>query len=71
MKKGMIILIILIIVFSILCILKEKNKSIEKENNPYSVFTFYKKENLERYKKYHKNQKSIRLWYDYIVISRR
>ena len=55
MKKGMIILIILIIIFSILCILKEKNKSIEKENNPYSVFTFYKEENLERYKKYHEN----------------
>ena len=58
MKKGMIFLIVLIIIFSILCILKDKY--IEKKeinNNPYEIFSFYKKENLERYQNYSKNNK--------------
>jgi len=56
MKKGMVVLVILIIIFSILCILKDKNKEIKtKDVNPYEVFTFYKKDNLERYIKYKEN----------------
>lgn len=56
MKKGMFILITLIIIFSILCILKDKHKENEEiSNNPYEIFSFYKKENLDRYIKYSKN----------------
>ena len=48
MKKGMFILITLIIIFSILCILKDKHKENEEiSNNPYEIFSFYKKENLD------------------------
>ena len=55
MKKGMALLIILITVVAILCILKNNKKEIVKEEvetNPYQEVKFYKKENLERYKKY-------------------
>ncbi len=58
MKKGIWILIILIIIFSILCLFKEnKTETIKTEKkivetNPFEVYSFYKKEYLERYKKY-------------------
>ncbi len=55
MKKGMALLIILITVVAILCILKNNKKEVVKEEvetNPYQEVKFYKKENLERYKKY-------------------
>ena len=55
MKKGMIVLIILIIVVATLCILKDNKKDdIKKDkiDNPYQEYSFYKKENLDRYKKY-------------------
>ena len=58
MKKGMIVLCTLIAIVSVLCLIKE-SKSVEtfetKKNNPYEVFTFYKKDNLERYIKYKEN----------------
>ena len=57
MKKGIYILSGLIIIFSILCLIKDKRKenlSI-KNNNPYEIFSFYKEENLNRYKKYFNN----------------
>lgn len=59
MKKGMIVLIILIIMLIIFNILKDKNKIKYKENinNPYNTFIFYKEENLERYKEYQNKNK--------------
>lgn len=54
MKKGMIVLIVLITIVTILCIFKINKKEVIKENdnNPYQEFSFYKQENLDRYKKY-------------------
>ena len=56
MKKGLIITIIIIVVLSILCIIKEnfnKNLKIKNNNyNPYELFKFYKLENLDRYNNY-------------------
>ena len=56
MKKGIIILITLIIIFSIFCFFKEENKVLKEINhNPYEIFSFYKKENLNRYMNYSNN----------------
>lgn len=56
MKKGIIILITLIIIFSILCFFKEENKVLKEiDYNPYEMFSFYKENNLNRYKNYFKN----------------
>ena len=53
MKKFLWLLIILITITSILCLIKEKKEDKKiVVDNPYKVFTFYKEENLERYKKY-------------------
>ncbi len=57
MKKGMLILIGLITIVSILCFMKQEKKKESKKNNPYEVFSFYKKENLDRYEKYYKLKK--------------
>ena len=55
MKKFLWLLIILITITSILCLIKEKKEDKKiVVDNPYKVFTFYKEENLERYKKYKK-----------------
>ena len=56
MKKEiyiLIIFIVLIITFSLLTL--TKNSSNKKDINPYKEFSFYKEANLERYKKYDKN----------------
>ncbi|MBQ8472046.1 MAG: M15 family metallopeptidase [Bacilli bacterium] len=57
MKKGIYILSGLVIIFSILCLIKDKRKENEviKNNNPYEIFSFYKEENLNRYEKYFNN----------------
>ena len=58
MKKGIWTLILLIIIFSILCLLKQNNKEIikiskkELETNKFSYYNFYKKENEDRYNNY-------------------
>ena len=57
MKKEYIVLIsfiILIIVFCILCLVKD-NKRKNNIENPYLVYSFYKENNLERYKNYKLN----------------
>lgn len=62
MKKGIYILIGLIIIVSILCLLKE-NKKIQKgtnkEENPYEIFSFYKKDYQTRYENYQKNNSNL------------
>jgi len=58
MKKGIYLMITLIIIFSILCLIKQDKKTIIKtqtkvpENNIYNFYPFYKEENLIRYKNY-------------------
>ena len=55
MKKEIIYLIILVIFISLFGLLVLK-KQVKKENtNPYQEFSFYKENNLERYKKYYLN----------------
>ncbi len=53
MKKGMFILIILILIVSFLCLFKNKKDYKSKNTNPYQVFTFYKTKNLKRYEDYY------------------
>ena len=53
MKKGIYILSILIIIFCIFNLIK--NNKFNRTSNPYQEFSFYKEANLERYKKYDKN----------------
>ena len=57
MKKGIWIMITLIIVFSILCILKENQRLLNKHPKKvlqleYDNYKFYKKENQQRYDNY-------------------
>jgi D-alanyl-D-alanine carboxypeptidase len=64
MKKGILILSILIIIFSILCIIKENKKEIIKTNHeieksPYKKFNFYKQENQKRYEIYKENNPNL------------
>ena len=48
----MLFLIFLIVIISIICLFKNKKKEISNSNNNYEIFSFYKKQNLERYEKY-------------------
>lgn len=53
--KLTILTIILIIILSILCIIKNNNnKTLKEEINNFKEYSFYKQENLQRYKDYQK-----------------
>ena len=55
MKKEIIYLIILVIFISLFGLLVLKKQVKKENNNPYQEFSFYKENNLERYKKYYLN----------------
>ena len=58
MKKYLYIMIILLIILSILCLIKENKKETIKtakkvlETTPLNTYSFYKEENKDRYKNY-------------------